>query len=40
MCGDISDWEKVGTAFSEYLKNIKPAATLIEMNSLMDPQLP
>jgi enamine deaminase RidA (YjgF/YER057c/UK114 family) len=36
---EISHWEKVGKAFSEYFKNIKPAATLVEVNSLIDPQL-
>ena len=36
---EISHWEKVGKAFSEYFKNIKPAATLIEVNALIEPQL-
>ena len=36
---DISDWEKVGKAFYEFFKDIKPAATMIEVNSLIDPQL-
>lgn len=36
---EITDWEKVGQAFSEYFKNIKPAATLVEVNSLIDPQM-
>ncbi len=36
---EISHWEKVGKAFSEYFKNIKPAATLVEVNSLIDPQM-
>jgi len=36
---DITDWEKVGKAFFEYFKDIKPAATMIEVNSLIDPQL-
>jgi enamine deaminase RidA (YjgF/YER057c/UK114 family) len=35
----ITDWEKVGKAFFEYFKDIKPAASLIEVNSLIDPQL-
>ena len=35
----INDWEKVGKAFFEYFKDIKPAATLIEVNSLIDPLL-
>jgi enamine deaminase RidA (YjgF/YER057c/UK114 family) len=36
---EITDWEKVANAFFEYFKDIKPAATLIEVNSLIDPQL-
>jgi enamine deaminase RidA (YjgF/YER057c/UK114 family) len=36
---DITDWEKVGKAFYEYFKDIKPAATMVEVNSLIDPQL-
>lgn len=36
---EISDWEKVGKAFLEYFKDIKPAATLIEVSSLIDKQL-
>jgi len=36
---EISHWEKVGKAFTEHFGNIKPAATLIEVNSLIDPQL-
>jgi len=35
----INDWEKVGKAFFEYFKDIKPAATLVEVSSLIDPQL-
>ena len=36
---EITDWEKVGRAFFEYFKDIKPTATLVEVNSLIDPQL-
>ncbi len=36
---EITDWEKVGKAFFEYFKNIKPAATLVEVSSLIDPQM-
>lgn len=36
---NIKDWEKIGNAFSKYFKSIKPAATLIEVNSLIKPGL-
>ncbi|MGB5849077.1 MAG: RidA family protein [Ignavibacteriaceae bacterium] len=36
---EINDWKKVGKAFYEYFYNIKPAVTLVEVNSLIDPQL-
>lgn len=36
---EINDWKKVGKAFYEYFNNIKPAVTLVEVNSLIDPQL-
>jgi enamine deaminase RidA (YjgF/YER057c/UK114 family) len=36
---NISDWEKVSKAFSEYFKEIKPAATLVEVSALIDPEL-
>jgi enamine deaminase RidA (YjgF/YER057c/UK114 family) len=36
---EITEWEKVGKAFFEYFKDIKPAATLVEVSSLIDPQL-
>ena len=36
---EISHWEEIGKAFFEYFKNIRPAATLVEVSSLIDPQL-
>jgi enamine deaminase RidA (YjgF/YER057c/UK114 family) len=36
---DIKDWEQIGKAFSKYFKSIKPAATLIEVKGLIDPEL-
>ena len=36
---NIKDWDKIGGAFSKSFKSIKPAATLIEVNSLINPEL-
>jgi enamine deaminase RidA (YjgF/YER057c/UK114 family) len=36
---DISRWEEVAKAQGEVFKNIRPAATLVEVNALVDPNL-
>jgi enamine deaminase RidA (YjgF/YER057c/UK114 family) len=36
---DISKWEEAGRAHSEFLKDIKPATSMIEVNRLIDPDL-
>jgi len=36
---DISQWEAVGKAHGEFFKNIKPVATMVEVNQLIDPDL-
>jgi enamine deaminase RidA (YjgF/YER057c/UK114 family) len=36
---DISRWEEVGKAHGEFFNNIFPAATLVEVKSLVDPEL-
>jgi enamine deaminase RidA (YjgF/YER057c/UK114 family) len=36
---DISKWEEAGKAHGEVFKNIKPASTMIEVKSLIDPEL-
>lgn len=36
---DISKWEEVGKAHGEYFREIKPAATLVEVTALIDPDL-
>ncbi len=36
---DISKWEEIGKAHNEFFKNIKPAATMVEVKSLIHPDL-
>ncbi len=36
---DISRWEEVAKAQGEVFKNIRPAATLVEITALVDPNL-
>jgi enamine deaminase RidA (YjgF/YER057c/UK114 family) len=36
---DISRWEQVGRAHGEYFKDIKPAATMVEVKALIAPDL-
>lgn len=36
---DISLWEEVGRAHGEFFKNIKPAATMVEISGLINPDL-
>ena len=36
---NISDWEAVGKAHSEFFKIIKPVATMVEVSRLIDPRL-
>ncbi len=35
----INNWEKIGKAHAEFFANIKPAATMVEVNSLIDKDL-
>jgi enamine deaminase RidA (YjgF/YER057c/UK114 family) len=36
---DISKWEDAGRAHGEFFKNIKPAATMVEVKALISPDL-
>jgi enamine deaminase RidA (YjgF/YER057c/UK114 family) len=36
---DISRWEEYGKAHGEYFRNIKPASTMVEVKSLIDPEM-
>lgn len=36
---DIKRWEEIGKAHGEFFNNIKPASTMVEVKSLVDPEL-
>lgn len=36
---DISKWEDAGRAHAEFFREIKPAATMVEVSRLIDPKL-
>lgn len=36
---DITDWDEVGRAHGELFGQIRPATTLVEVNSLLEPEM-
>jgi enamine deaminase RidA (YjgF/YER057c/UK114 family) len=36
---DISRWEEIGRAHGEFFREIRPAATMVEVKALIDPRL-
>jgi enamine deaminase RidA (YjgF/YER057c/UK114 family) len=36
---NIDDWEAVGRAHGEYFRNVRPAATMVEVRRLIDPAM-
>ncbi len=36
---DISRWEEIGRAHGEFFRDIRPAATMVEVNRLIDPAM-
>jgi len=36
---DISRWEEIGKAHGEYFRDVKPASTMVEVRSLINPEM-
>jgi enamine deaminase RidA (YjgF/YER057c/UK114 family) len=36
---DISRWEEIGRAHGEFFRSIRPAATMVQVSALIDPEM-
>lgn len=36
---DISRWQEIGKAHAEFFRDIRPAATMVEVSRLIDPEM-